>query len=82
MKSDEVLELVADEYPKKYEEYMNVVQEREFQAALRRKMMEARRASVMVPNLCVEIDMCKRVHLICMYMPRKNINNVSAYPID
>ena len=42
MKSDEVLELVADEYPKKYEEYMNVVQEREFQAALRRKMMEAR----------------------------------------
>ena len=48
LRSEEVLELMADEYPKKYEEYQAVLQEREFQAALQRKMMETRKVAMMV----------------------------------
>jgi hypothetical protein len=35
--SEEVLELMAEDYPQKYQEYIAVVQEREFQATLRKK---------------------------------------------
>ena len=35
-----------EEYPPKYEEYMDVVQQREFQEALRRKVMETKRVAL------------------------------------
>ena len=46
--SEEVLELMADDYPQKYKEYIAVIQEREFQATLRRKTMESKRIAVLV----------------------------------
>ena len=48
MKMEEVLEVMAEDYPHKYEEYQSVMQEREFQAALRRKAMESKRMAMMV----------------------------------
>lgn len=45
---DEVMELMAQDYSRKYQEYMDVVQEREFQAAFKRKVMETRRVASMV----------------------------------
>ena len=45
--SDEVHELMAKDYSRKYQEYMDVVQEREFQATLRRKIMETKRVASM-----------------------------------
>ena len=47
MCSDEVMELMAGEFPRKYDEYMDVVQEREFQAALKRKIQETKRVAQM-----------------------------------
>ena len=38
-----MLELMAEDYPHKYQEYQAVLQEREFQATLRRKAMETKR---------------------------------------
>ena len=46
--SEEVLELMAEDYQQKYQEYIAVVQEREFQATLRRKMMESKRMAILV----------------------------------
>ena len=43
--SEEVLELMAEDYPEKDQEYQAVLQEREFQNTLRNKMMESRRAA-------------------------------------
>ena len=51
--SDEVLELMAGEFPRKYEEYMDVVQEREFQAALKRKILDTKRVAQMHVGGCV-----------------------------
>ena len=45
---EEVLELMAQNYPRKYQEYMEMVQEREFQEALRKKLAETRRVASMV----------------------------------
>ncbi len=39
---------MARDYPRRYQEYMDVIQEREFQAALRRKVLETRRVASMV----------------------------------
>ena len=46
LRSDEVLELMVEEYPPKYDEYMDVVQQREFQEALRRKVIETKRVAL------------------------------------
>eukprot|EP00731_Ephydatia_muelleri_P022121 Em0014g712a len=40
--SDQVLELMAADYPRKYQEYMDVLEEREFQTALKKKILETR----------------------------------------
>ena len=48
LRSEEVLELMAAEYAGKYGEYQVVLQEREFQATLRRKMMESKRVAFLV----------------------------------
>ena len=37
-----MLELMAADYPRKYQEYMDVLEEREFQTALKKKIMESR----------------------------------------
>ena len=50
--SEEVLELMAEDYPQKYQEYIAVVQEREFQATLRKKTMESKRMALMVRLTC------------------------------
>ena len=46
--SEEVLELMVEEHPQKYQEYIAVVQEREFQATLRKKTMESKRIAILV----------------------------------
>lgn len=46
LRSDEVLELMVEEYPPKYDEYMDVVQQREFQEALRKKVIETKRVAL------------------------------------
>ena len=46
------MELMADDYPQKYREYIAVVQEREFQAALKRKTQELKRMALMVSKAC------------------------------
>ena len=48
LRSEEVLELMALEHPHKYQEYQTVLQEREFQATLRRKMLESKRVALLV----------------------------------
>ena len=48
LRSEHVLEVMAEDYPIKYEEYQSVLQEREFQATLRTKMMESKRIALMV----------------------------------
>ena len=53
MCSDEVMELMAGEFPRKYDEYMDVVQEREFQAALKRKILETKRVAQMHVGGCM-----------------------------
>ena len=52
LRSEEVLELMAEEYPRKYEEYQAILQEREFQATLRRKGMESKRVAMQVSESC------------------------------
>lgn len=42
------MELMAEDYSQKYREYIAVVQEREFQAALRRKKQESKRLALLV----------------------------------
>ena len=44
------MELMADDYSQKYREYIDVVQEREFQATLRRKTEESKRMALLVRN--------------------------------
>ena len=39
---------MAEEHPQKYQEYIAVVQEREFQATLRKKTMESKRMAILV----------------------------------
>ena len=46
--SEEVQELMAEEHPQKYQEYIAVVQEREFQATRRKKIMESKRIAILV----------------------------------
>ena len=53
--SEEVLELMAEDYPQKYQEYIAVVQEREFQATLRKKTMESKRMALLVRLTCMLI---------------------------
>ncbi len=48
LRGEEVLELMAEDYPHKYQEYQAVLQEREFQTALRKKAMESKRMALMV----------------------------------
>ena len=48
LRVEEVLELMAEDYPHKYQEYQAVMQERELQAAVRRKVMESKRMALMV----------------------------------
>ena len=50
--SEEVLEVMAEDYPQKYQEYIAVVQEREFQATLRKKSMESKRMALLVGLMC------------------------------
>ena len=40
--SEQVLEIMAADYPRKYQEYMDILEEREFQTALKKKMLETR----------------------------------------
>ena len=39
---------MAEEHPQKYQEYIAIVQEREFQATLRKKTMESKRIAILV----------------------------------
>ena len=65
--SEEVLELMAEDYPQKYQEYIAVVQEREFQATLRRKMMESKRMALLVRVIITYIyAFCNRFICICL----------------
>ena len=43
LKSEQVLELMAEDYSSKYLEYMAVVEQRQTQEALRQKILESRR---------------------------------------
>ena len=62
--SEEVLELMAEDYPQKYQEYIAVVQEREFQTTLRRKTMESKRMALLVrPFIVVIGNACMYVHV-------------------
>ena len=51
--SEEVLEVMGDDYPQKYKEYIAVVQEREFQATLRKRTMESKRMALLVRSCFV-----------------------------
>ena len=42
------MEVMSDDYPQKYKEYIAVVQEREFQTTLRKKAMESKRMALLV----------------------------------
>ena len=68
LRSEEVLELMAEDYSQKYREYITVVQEREFQATLRRKTLESKRMALLVrssPPNCTGLYTCMCIH--CMY---------------
>ena len=52
LRSEEVMEMMADDYAQKYRDYIAVVQEREFQAALKRKTQELKRMAMMVRGCC------------------------------
>ena len=56
------MELMAGEHPRKYDEYMDVVQEREFQAALKRKILETKRV----------VQMHVGGHVQCVFFKRLN----------
>ena len=43
---------MAEEHPQKYQEYIAIVQEREFQATLRKKTMESKRIAILVRLMC------------------------------
>ena len=47
---------MAEDYPQKYQEYITVVQERDFQATLRRKTMESKRMALLVRLFIVTIS--------------------------
>ena len=47
LRSDEVMELMAEEYPQKYQEYMDVVEERQFKETLRNKIIETKKVASM-----------------------------------
>jgi len=57
LRSEEVLEVMMEDYPSKYLEFQQVVQERHFQDTLHTKIMEARRVAVMV-CVCVCLHVC------------------------
>ena len=50
------MELMAEDYPQKYQEYIAVVQEREFQATLRKKTMESKRMALLVRLTCMLME--------------------------
>ena len=59
LRSEDVLELMMDDYPAKFAEYQEVMQERDFQATLHKKIMEAKRVAVMVCKcVCVCVCVC------------------------
>ena len=70
LRSEEVMEVMMEDYPSKYVEYREVVQERHFQATLHTKIMEARRVAVMVRVCSVYcLHTCRSLYIdsICIY---------------
>ncbi|CAI8047966.1 PHD finger protein 10 [Geodia barretti] len=47
VRSEDVLEVMSEDFPDKYQEYMAVVQEREFQNTLQRRILETRKIALM-----------------------------------
>ena len=66
---------MVEEYPPKYDEYMDVVQQREFQEALHRKVIETKRVAFReahVSSFCSAIC-CNYILALCFMF-------IASYP--